>query len=116
MFYGCTGLTAAPELPATALTDSCYNSMFYGCTGLTAAPELPATILAKSCYKSMFNGCTGLEEVTCLAIEISASSCTNNWLQNVASSGTFIKSADMEDWTTGASGIPTGWTVQDYVG
>ena len=60
MFNGCTGLTAAPTLPAITLADSCYSSMFYGCTGLTTAPALPATTLAYGCYSSMFNGCTGL--------------------------------------------------------
>ena len=60
MFRECTGLTSAPELPATTLVDSCYFSMFIGCTGLTSAPELPATTLVKSCYRQMFRGCTGL--------------------------------------------------------
>ena len=60
MFSGCAGLTQAPELPATTLYSHCYNSMFSGCTSLTQAPELPATTLALKCYSSMFNGCTGL--------------------------------------------------------
>ena len=60
MFKGCTGLTSAPELPATQLAVSCYSHMYSGCTCLTSAPELPATTLAKDCYYSMFNGCTGL--------------------------------------------------------
>ena len=60
MFDGCTSLTTAPELPATTLAESCYNSMFKGCTSLTTAPELPATTLAESCYLSMFIGCTSL--------------------------------------------------------
>ena len=115
MFYGCTGLTAAPELPATALAKSCYSLMFSRCTGLTAAPELPATVLAESCYSEMFGGCTGLTEITCLASS-GIENATSNWLSNVAASGTFTKAADMEDWPTGSSGIPTGWTVQDYVG
>lgn len=34
VFYGCTGLTTAPALPATTLTDTCYANMFYGCTKL----------------------------------------------------------------------------------
>lgn len=34
----------------------CYHSMFYGCTGLTTAPELPATTLANNCYENMFTG------------------------------------------------------------
>ena len=115
MFSGCTGLTAAPELPATALAESCYSDMFSGCTGLTAAPELPATALAESCYSYMFSGCTGLTAVTCLASS-GIENATDSWLENVAASGTFTKAANMEDWPDGVSGIPTGWTVQDYVG
>ena len=62
MFYQCTDLTEAPELPATSLTLACYASMFSGCTGLTQAPELPAINLATSCCSSMFSGCTGLTQ------------------------------------------------------
>ena len=64
----------------------------------------------------MFNGCTSINKITCLATDISATSCTENWLPNVSSTGTFIKNPDMNDWTTGVSGIPDGWTVEDYVG
>jgi hypothetical protein len=85
MFYGCTNLTSAPELPATTLAigcysnflrgtsivnppvlpattlaKSCYNFMFASCNNLTTAPELPATTLAEGCYYSMFGGCTSL--------------------------------------------------------
>ena len=31
MFYNCTSLTTAPELPATTLDNDCYNDMFSGC-------------------------------------------------------------------------------------
>ena len=115
MFQGCTGLTTAPELPATALAVNCYNSMFADCTGLTTAPELPATALAESCYSAMFYGCSSLTSITCLATEISADECVSDWLSGVADTGTFTKAADMEDWPDGDSGIPTGWTVEDYV-
>ena len=60
LFYDCTSLTQAPELPATSLTDYCYASMFYGCTSLTQAPELLATSLANGCYYYMFGGCSSL--------------------------------------------------------
>ena len=60
MFEYCTGLTTAPELPATTLAYSCYSYMFNSCTGLTTAPELPATTLEYSCYSYMFNNCTSL--------------------------------------------------------
>ena len=55
MFYDCTSLTTAPELPATTLKIYCYSKMFYNCVSLTTAPELPATTLAKGCYEYMFS-------------------------------------------------------------
>ena len=55
MFYGCTSLTTAPELPATTLSNWCYSYMFYGCSALTTAPELPATTLANYCYSYMLS-------------------------------------------------------------
>ena len=64
MFYGCTSLVTAPQLPATTLSGDevwdCYNRMFQDCTSLVTAPELPATTLSTSCYGYMFKGCTSL--------------------------------------------------------
>ena len=114
MFSNCTSLTTAPELPSTTLTGSCYTSMFNGCSSLTTAPELPATTLAMYSYYLMFGGCTSLNSITCLATDISADGCLTLWLYGVASTGTFTKASSMTGWTTGDSGIPTGWIVQDY--
>ena len=97
-------------LPATTLSEGCYKDMFYG-TALQSAPELPATTLAQYCYSGMFNGCTILGKVKCLATDISASDCTTDWLNGVSATGTFIKASSMTDWTTGTSGIPSGWTT-----
>lgn len=113
MFNSCEFLTKAPELPATTLADSCYYNMFSNCESLTTAPELPATTLDDSCYHGMFSGCTSLNYVTCLATDISASNCTNNWVSNVSSTGTFVKSVSMSSWTTGNNGIPSGWSVEE---
>ena len=113
MFYGCTSLTKAPALPATTLIDSCYDSMFNGCTSLTEAPELSATTLANYCYNGMFKGCSSLNEVRCKIpstyTSSQISSYASNWLSSVASTGTFYTNADA-NWSSGASGIPTGWT------
>ena len=76
MFFGCTGLTSAPEvLPATTMADYCYSELFYGCTGLTTAPELPATTLACYCYQMMFYGCTALTSAPVLPAMALASNC-----------------------------------------
>jgi len=140
MFWGCKSLTTAPELPATTLADSCYwgmfsyctnlttapsillattlasgcyDGMFRGCTSLTTAPELPATTLASYCYYHMFYGCTNLNSITCLATDISARDCTRDWVNGVASSGTFTRDEPMTSWTSGVNGIPNGWTVKN---
>ena len=115
MFKGCSSLTTAPELPATTLAQDCYNSMFDGCTSLVNATELPATTLETGCYSYMFYGCTKLKYIKCLATDISATNCTQGWVDGVAATGTFVKSLNMSGWTTGINGIPTGWTVLNYI-
>ena len=115
MFYGCTSLTVAPELPATTLAGYCYSSMFMFCKNLTVAPKLPATTLAERCYYAMFQSCSNLNHITMLATDISASYCLDNWVNGVASNGVFVKSPFMNSLPSGASGIPTGWSVEDYI-
>lgn len=110
MFKGCTNLITAPALPALSLGQTCYESMFRDCTSLATAPELPATTLANYCYNEMFRNCTSLNYVKCLATDISASYCTASWLNGVSSTGTFVKKTGI-NWPSGASGIPSGWTV-----
>lgn len=113
MFQDCPSLLTAPELPAKNIDVQCYQQMFYGCTNLTTAPVLPATTLKRYCYSSMFEGCSKLNYIKMLATSISASDCLSNWVTNVASSGTFVKNANMTSLPTGTSGIPSGWTVQN---
>ena len=114
MFDGCSNLTTAPSvLPATTLADRCYSSMFKSCKNLTTAPELPATTLTDYCYQYMFRACSKLNYVKCLATDISATNCTQDWLGYILISGTFVKNAATSDWSTGASGIPSNWTVVD---
>ena len=68
--------------------------MFENCA-ITEAPELPAQTLVKGSYGYMFTGCANLNFINCMATSITASSCTVSWVNNVASSGTFIKDASM---------------------
>lgn len=113
MFQNCTSLTTAPELPATTLASYCYDLMFYGCTSLTSAPVLPAATLVRNglCYAEMFENCTNLSYIKCLAeggTDFNLE--TQNWVSGVSPTGTFVKKAGV-NWPTGASGIPSGWTV-----
>ena len=112
MFDGCTGLTSAPELPATTLATRCYAYMFEGCTGLTSTPELPATTLANYCYFRMFKNCSNLSSVTCYAT-ITATDATTDWLNGVATSGTFYAPSNkvFKEDERGANGIPENWNI-----
>lgn len=113
MFYG----SKITNSPFSRLQDivynNCYNNMFRMCVNLTTAPELPATTLAEGCYLEMFLGCTNLNYIKMLATDISATDCLKYWVNNVASTGTFVKNAAMTSLPTGTSGIPSGWTVQN---
>jgi hypothetical protein len=114
MFDGCRSLVTAPStLPATATKLNCYNGMFSGCIHLEMSPEIKATNLTEGSCGNMFNGCTSLNYIKCLATSLSPYSPTASWVRGVASTGTFVKNPNMSSWTTGDSGIPTGWTVQD---
>ena len=108
MFYQC-GLTSAPELPATTLATNCYYGMFYYCKDLTSAPELPATTLATSCYYQMFKNCSSLNDMKVAFSKFSSS--MTGWVSTVASTGTFSCPEGLTG--TGTSKIPTGWTVKN---
>ena len=112
MFSNCTSLVKAPELPATTLANYCYNAMFFYCPSLTTTPLLPAKVLVESCYQDMFKYCNYLNYVKCLATDITATNALTEWLLGIYSSGTFEK-PDGVTYTTGASGIPEGWTVKE---
>ena len=138
MFYGCSALVTAPDLPATTLDAYCYNVMFGSCTSLVKAPSLPATVLKNFCYYGMFDNCTSLvyapvlpadrlvaycytmmlsnctalSYIKMLATSTASSLAASNWVQNVASEGTFVKHPDNTFMSTGISGIPSGWTVK----
>ena len=102
-------------LPVMNLMGGDYREMFSGCTSLVSGPTLPALVVASSSYMYMFEGCSSLTSITCLATDISESWCVDDWVYGVGASGTFTKNSAMSSWETGDSGIPSGWTVQDYV-
>lgn len=111
MFYNCSSLVSAPQLPATVLAEECYWSMFSGCSSLINAPQLPATTLVEDCYYWMFNGCSNLNYIKMLATDVSATNCLRFWVNDVSPTGTFVK-AENAVLPTGDSGIPSGWTVE----
>ena len=115
MFIGCKGLTdvSSFKLPSTTLSTGCYQGMFAQCSNLEKAPVLSAATLQRECYIYMLQSSPKVNWIKCLATSISATNCTRNWVSGVSASGTFVKASSMTSWTTGNSGIPSGWTVTD---
>ena len=120
MFEGCINLEEAPELPGTTLVNNCYHRMF--CMSrttklttpkMTKSPILRIAKVPNNGYKEMFSGNGNLVEVTCLATSLGTDA-VKDWLTNASSTGTFKKAASMSSWARTTSGIPSGWTVEDY--
>lgn len=113
LFRDCTSLVTAPELPATQLKTLCYSAMFIKCTSLVTAPKLPATNLAVTSCMAMFNGCKNLNSIE-VAFSTFPASTTDNWVNGVSPTGTFICPTALgtnETIKRGTSYCPAGWTV-----
>ena len=96
-------------LPSTTLSNACYNRMFMNDYLLSTTPVLPASILTPYCYEMMYFGCSSLSVITTYADDISATYCIENWVEDVASTGTFYNYGSAE-YSEGVHGIPYGWT------
>ncbi len=117
MFNQCKFLKSAPQLPSNECSTYCYYRMFKQCTSLIDTPKIPQASMGTHCYEEMFYGCTSLQTITCLStINSNFTWYTKNWVYGVPSGGTFYKNSQMTKWeSNNNNGIPSGWTVQDYV-
>ena len=89
--------------------------MFYCCTNLIEAPELPAAELKEGCYYNMFRDCLNLN---CIKVHFKdwdlpfETLTTSHWVYNVADSGTFVCPKDLPIEFHDKSKIPEGWTIK----
>ena len=79
-----TSVAVAPRLPATTLDVGCYYGMFFEDAALVSAPELPATTAKESCYYGMFYHCTALTTAPELPATTLATSCYQNMFTDTA--------------------------------
>ena len=121
LFAGAEKLVNSAErqlvLPATTLTEGCYQDMFNGCKGIEKAPELPAPKLEKNCYQEMFYDCAKLNSVKCLATDITAENSTKDWLGKAGTeaSGEKVLESVVPMTPNSDDGVPTSWTAQKIV-
>lgn len=112
LFSACKIVDASNLILPDTAPANCYYQMFYNCTTLTTAPTLPATTLNSGCYTGMFNGCRSLNYIKALFTTTPSTTYTNNWVNGVAATGTFIKNANATWNVTGTNGVPAGWSIQ----
>ena len=112
MFSGCTNMINPPVLKATNLAYGCYERMFESCTSLVNAPELPAIDLPEMCYAYMFINCSNLSYIKIYAINRESNS-LQNWVENVAPTGVFVKQQGVTYPIDSIDGVPIGWTIYE---
>ena len=119
MFEGCVNLVEAPDIMATTVSGAtALNRMFCAdrsskkTTPLTKGPVLRITNPSaySNVYQQLFAGHGNLNEVTILAEGTNLS--FTNWLSNVSSSGV-IKKLSTTTFTSGVSGLPSGWSTEN---
>lgn len=115
MFEKCSKLAKVPELPATELTELCYEGMFFDCSTITKAPRLPATTLPAGCYNYMFSNCSNLNYIEVAFTQWPDEDTTLEWMSNVAANGTFVCPTALAD-IRGINNIPEKWTKTNAAG
>ena len=115
MFINSSLLRVAPSiLPATTLKPQCYQGMFYG-TAIEVAPVLPAATLVTDCYRNMFSSCASLSSITAYFTTTPSDTYTRYWTNGVSATGNFYQSV-AATWTNrGTNACPTGWTLTQVI-
>jgi len=116
MFRECRYLVTAPEvLPATTIYQNSYYYMFEGNTSLVKAPKILAESIVSYACNSMFRNDSSLNYIYTAMTQISGTNPIANWVNGVAATGDFYCPAELTI-STGASGIPSGWTRHNIDG
>ncbi len=83
MYVDCAKITKAPDIEATSIGTSAFESMFSGCRRLASAPsELLADNVPGKAYYNMFNGCVALSSSPDLSAmnSVGISSCSRMFI------------------------------------
>lgn len=115
-YENCTALVVPPEYPnLTSVGERTFGYTFYGCTNLPLSPNFKniASVGNKGFYGT-FSGCRSLERVYAPSVSTWDTAKFSMWLNNVSAAGTIYKPSGLTIPASTISGVPTGWTTQDY--
>ena len=115
MFMACSSLVTIPDISSiTTVGDQSMYRMFYNCTSLTAPPDFSVvSTVGTGSFSECFYGCSSLAVAYTPNISTWDTTVFDNWLMNVAASGTLYADASISSSipTNNNSGCPSGWTV-----
>lgn len=114
-FDRCTNLTRINAFRrVSSVGDHGLNYTFRGCTALAEADFSGITSANLQGIYGTFEGATSLNKVYAPNVSAWDTNVFYNWLRNVASTGVIHKPRNLTIPTDTTSGVPTGWTTQDY--
>ena len=91
--------------------DSAFSYIFIGTKGVDLRD---VTTLGEGALNQMYGSSINLTEVYAPNVSTWDTSKTDGWLSGVASTGVVYKPSTLDIPTNTTSGIPSGWTTQDY--
>ena len=119
-FAGCTRLMTPPSfIGISAPSEGCFSGTFDNCSSLTETPNFKhiTNILSVGtrAFYGTFRRCTSLKRVFAPSVTSWDTSKFSQWLSSVSDTGVVLKNAHLTTIPTDSeSGVPTGWTTQDY--
>ena len=119
-FAGCARLTTPPSfIGITSPPEGCFSGTFHDCSSLTETPNFKHITSILSVGTRAFYGtflrCTSLKRVFAPSVTSWDTSKFSQWLSSVSDTGVVFKNAHLTTIPTDTpSGVPTGWTTQDY--
>lgn len=82
MFSNATAITKAPDLIATNVNTYAYHGMFQYCSSLLETPAICATTFGSQACLNMFNGCSALTETAAMVVNSAGGQSFENMYAN----------------------------------
>lgn len=115
-FKNCTSLVSIPDFSSIETVGvSGFAYTFEACSSLqTPADVSNVTSVDSSGFTATYSACTSLADAIAPNVSTWNTTSFTNWLVNTASTGVVRKPAGLTIPTDNASGVPTGWTTENY--
>ncbi len=116
MFVNCSSMTTTPDLrKLKSIGDSGCYGMFLGCAKIRSGVDFSGvTSVGSNACNYLYYNCSILTTATAPKISTWDDTKFNRWLAGAGGSGVVIKPSGLSIPTNSESGVPTGWSTQDY--